>query len=165
MINLNQPLSAMDTLILSKGLPFQDVSLKASLNRDIWVSGMSLFVDLQIHNRTLKIVNKVILTLERTITIYDHPAAQIEAGLYRQSRLPDRMFRKTVATNTVSKSKSGWRGIPPRSKEIKTWMLDLPTGLATINTGKLVTDLNIKSLSRRTKHSINLTAHKVRHYD
>ena len=126
----------MDTFVLSRGLPFQDITLRASLNRDVWAAGMSIFVDVHVRNRSLKLVNKLTISLERVMMVYYHPVAQLDHGYYRQSRLPDKIYRKTVASKSTSKSSIGWRGIPPNSRESKTWMLDLPATLATVNTGK-----------------------------
>lgn len=97
---------------------------------------MSIFVDVHIRNRSLKLISKLTISLERVMMVYHHPVAQIDHGYYRQSRLPDKIHRKTVASKSTSKSSVGWRGIPPDSKESKTWMLDLPATLATVTTGE-----------------------------
>lgn len=132
---LSSPLEVTESITLAKTLPFEDVTLTVSLNRDVWVSGMSLFADLDIWNRSKKTIKKVTMALERTITFYDHAAAEA-VGSQRYSRIPDRILRKTMATKVVKRSAYGWRGIPSQSKDRRTWMLDVPTGLATIITGK-----------------------------
>ena len=135
MTTLSPPLEVTETIMLAKTLPFEDVSFTVSLNRDVWVSGMSLFADLDIWNRSKRTVKKVTMALERAITLYDHAAAEA-TGSQRYSRIPDRTLRKNMATRIVRRSAYGWRGIPPQSKDRRTWMLDVPTGLATIITGE-----------------------------
>ena len=121
---------------MSRDIPYQDITLRTSMNRDVWASGMSVFVDVHVRNKSWRTINKITLSLERVMMVYHHSIAQLDQGLYRQSRLPDKIYRKIVAKEVITKSGTGWRGISPHSRESKTWMLDLPTGLATISTGE-----------------------------
>ena len=136
MTNLPEPLTASDTTMLSKTLPFEEASLTARLNREVWASGMSLFVDLLISNRSRKTVKKVNLLLERTVMLFHHAPAEITRGVQRHSRLPDRVIKKVVTANTIERTKHGWHGISPHSKDERTWLLDIPSFLSTIPTGE-----------------------------
>ena len=136
MVNLPQPLSASDVITLSKTLPFEEASLTALLHREVWASGMSLFVDLHISNRSQKVVKRISLLLERTVMLFHHAPAEITKGVQRHSRLPDRVIKRIATANTIEKTKHGWHGIGQNSKDIRTWLLDIPPGLATIPTGE-----------------------------
>ena len=136
LINLPEPLSASDTITLSKTLPFEEAKLTALLHREVWASGMSLFVDLQISNRSQKFIKRINLSLERTVMLFYHTPAEISKGVQRHSRLPDRVVKRIATARITEKSKHGWHGIAPHAKDDRTWLLDIPPGLATIPTGK-----------------------------
>ena len=136
MTALPEPLYASDKIVLSKSLPFEEASLTAFLHREVWASGMSLFVDLQILNRSRKAVRKITIALERIEMIYHHAPTEITKGANRHSRLPDRVNKKSVKANTTERAKHGWHGISSQGTDERTWILDIPPGLATIPTGE-----------------------------
>ena len=134
-------------MILSTTLPFEEASLTALLNREVWASGMSLFVDLHISNRSRRTVKRVNILLERTIMLFYHAPTEMIKGVRRHSRLPDRVLKKIVTANAVEKSKDGWHGIGPHSQDQKLWLLDIPPNLATIPTGEFYYYIQLDALT------------------
>lgn len=72
--------------------------------------------------------------------LFYHAPAEITKGVQRHSRLPDRVIKKIATTNTIEKAKHGWHGIAPHTKDERTWLLDIPPGLATVPTGEYYHD-------------------------
>ena len=134
-MNLPDPLTAADEIYFSRFGTHDMIKLTAGIHRQIWVSGVALFVDVHISNSSQKTVKRLELQLERAVTFYHHAAASTDAEVASHLRLPDRTEKAVVARCSSNRQHHGWQGIPPQSQDVRTYSLDIPPGLATIDTG------------------------------
>ena len=72
LMSLPSPLTATDTFSMRRSNGLENVTLRAGLHRQVWVSGTSVFVDVCVENNSRKSVKKVELQLERAILCYKH---------------------------------------------------------------------------------------------
>ena len=135
MVNLPNPLTASDELRSSNFGTHDLIKLTAGIHRQTWVSGTALFVDVHVSNSSRKTVKKIELHLERATTFYDHAAASTNLEVATHLRLPDRTEKELLAKRSTKKARHGWQGILPQSQDVGTYYVDIPPGLATIDTG------------------------------
>ena len=93
-----------------------------------------LFVDIHINNDSNKSVNKIEVQLEKTTIVYSYPAASTDAGPASSLRVPDHCEKSILARSIM---KSPRDTVAPHSKHSRTCRLEVPTGLASIDTGKV----------------------------
>ena len=132
-MNLSSPLLATDELHVPKAGNASSIRLTAGLHRQTWISGYVLFVDVLIDNRSRKPVNKIDIQLEKGTLLYDSAAASTETGPVNALRLPDHYTKETITTVTMSGPQDV---VAPQSETIRTCRLELPVGLASIDTGR-----------------------------
>lgn len=96
---------------------------------------MNIWVDVHISNMSQKTVKKMEVQLEKVTLFYDHSSASPLAEDAVLLRLPDRKDNEIVSRWTLRKSKRGWKGVVPKSTEVRTIELDVPRGLVTVHTG------------------------------
>ncbi|MCJ1432271.1 hypothetical protein MMC27_001627 [Xylographa pallens] len=136
LVNLASPLIASDEIYSSRFGVRDAIKLTAGVHRQTWVSGIALFVDVHISNSSRRTVKKIELQLERATTFYNYAPASTQAELAAHLRLPDKTEKETLVKRSIKKGHHGWSGIPPQSQDIRTCQLDIPPGLATIDTGR-----------------------------
>lgn len=132
LLNLPNPLVVTEEVQMSHRSGVETVELTAGVHRQTWISGYPLFVDVRVSNRASKVVKKVELQLERSTFVYAHAAPSDEAGLHNTLRLPDRCEKEIL----LKVEFSDWQ-IQPRSRELKTCSLPIPSGLVSVDAGKL----------------------------
>lgn len=71
-MSLPNPLTASDEYIKTHSNRFDVVRVTAGLHRQVWVSGTSIYVDVQVVNHSRKTIKKIELQLERDILFYKH---------------------------------------------------------------------------------------------
>ena len=71
-MSLPSPLTATDTFSMRRSNGLENITIKAGLHRQVWVSGTSVFVDVCVENESRKPVRKVELQLERAVLYYKH---------------------------------------------------------------------------------------------
>jgi len=135
LVNLPNPLTASDELRLSAFGTHNLIKLTAGVHRQTWVSGTALFVDVHVSNSSQKTVKKIELQLERATSFFYHAAASTNVEVGTHLRLPDRTEREVLAKRSTKKARHGWQGILPQSQDVGTYFVDIPPGLATIDTG------------------------------
>lgn len=146
---MEKPLICTDSIQYTQYRATQELRLKAGVHRKTWVSGTPLYVDIVITNGTTKPVRRVELRLQKAVTFYGHSAAEVDAEIQEHLRMPDKTQKQVVAKHdrkaNTRWARHGWSGTPPQSQEESTCMLEVPTGLATIDTGmfKLCIDPSI----------------------
>ena len=96
---------------------------------------MIIWVDVHISNTSQKTVKKLEVQLEKITLFYDHSGASPLAADAVRLRLPDRKDHETVSRWVLKKSKRGWKGVAPKSSEVRTIEVDVPRGLVTVHTG------------------------------
>ncbi|MCJ1284168.1 hypothetical protein MMC26_003499 [Xylographa opegraphella] len=136
LVNLASPLIASDETYSSRIGLHDSIKLTAGVHRQTWVSGIALFVDVHISNSSKRTVKKIELQLERATTFYSHAPASTQAEVATHLRLPDKTEKETLVKQSIKKGHHGWWGIPPQSQDVRTCQLDVPPGLATIDTGR-----------------------------
>ncbi|KAL8783308.1 MAG: hypothetical protein Q9195_009429 [Heterodermia aff. obscurata] len=138
LVNLPSPLTVSEELHFSTKENPLPIRLTAGLHRQTWISGYTLFVDIQVQNRSNRDVSKIELSLEKTTVIYSFPPASTKVGPAEALRVPDRCERSLVA-------KSVFKGandvVPAHTEVIRTRRLEVPTGLVSVDTGKGLTSL------------------------
>ncbi len=117
---------------MSKQYSTQTVKLTAGLHRQTWISGYLIFVDMHIENRSSKDVKKVEVQLEKTTLFHNYPAPSTNAGSADVLRLPDHRQTEIVVSKDLA---DGFQGVRSLSQVFRTCQLELPTGLASIETG------------------------------
>ena len=80
-------------------------------------------------------MKKIEIQLERVTTFYSYAPASTQAEVAAHLRLPDKTEKETLVKQSINRGHHGWRGIPPQSQDVRTCQLDIPPGLATIDTG------------------------------
>ncbi|MCJ1478330.1 hypothetical protein MMC13_007008 [Lambiella insularis] len=136
LVNLPYPLTASDELRFSKYGAHDMVKMTAGIHRQTWVSGIALFVDIHVSNSSQKTIKRIDLQLERATTFYDHAPASTSVEVATYLRLPDKTVREILLKRALKKERHGWQGISPQSQDVRTCYLDIPPGLATIDTGR-----------------------------
>ena len=137
-MNLPNPLTASDELRFSKFGTHDLIKVTAGVHRQIWVSGVAVFADVHVSNKSQKTVKKIELQLERVTTFFIHAAASTDVEAGTHLRIPDRIDKEILVRRSVKKEHHGWQGIFPQSQDVGTYNLDIPPGLATIDTGMLI---------------------------
>jgi hypothetical protein len=135
LINLPNPLTAYDELELPSARETGIIKLTAGLHRQTWLSGINIWVDVHISNTSTKTVRKLEVQLEKITLFYDHSGASALAKDNVHLRLPDRKDMQIVSSWVLKKSSRGWKGVVPKSSEVRTIEIDVPRGLVTVNTG------------------------------
>ena len=133
LVSLPSPLTASEELHLSSTDSPLPIRLTAGLHRQTWISGYTLFVDVEVENRSNREVNKIEVSLEKTTVIYSFPPASTKVGPAEALRVPDRCERSLVA-KSVFKGPSDV--VPAHTEAIRTRRLEVPRGLVSIDTGK-----------------------------
>ena len=139
MVNLPNPLIAEDEISLSKTGAYEVVKLTAGVHRQTWVSGVAIFVDVHISNSSEKVVRKVELALEKATLFFPFvsPSTRVENADYL--RLPYRTDKEIIVRGAIKRGQHGWHGVLPHSQETRTCYLEIPRGIATIDTGESFT--------------------------
>ena len=114
------------------------IKVTAGVHRQTWVSGIAVFADVHVSNKSLKTVKKIELQLERVTTFFNHAAAFTDVELGTHLRIPDRVEKEVLVRRSVKREYHGWQGIFPQSQDVGTYHLNIPPGLATIDTGTSV---------------------------
>lgn len=133
MVNLSNPLLAIDELHIPKSGSPSSIQLTAGLHRQTWISGYVVFVDVLINNTSHKAVNSIDIRLEKVTTSYNSVAASTKTGVADTLRLPDRCTKETI---TMVAMRAPQDAVAPQSEAIRTCRLNLPVGLASIDTGR-----------------------------
>ncbi|MCJ1387741.1 hypothetical protein MMC18_000584 [Xylographa bjoerkii] len=136
LLNLASPLTASEEIHFSRFGIHDTIKLTAGVHRQTWVSGIALFVDVHISNSSQRTVKKIDLQLEKATTFYSYAPASTQAEMAAHLRLPDKTEKETMVKRSIKKGHHGWRGILPQSQDVRTCQLDIPPGLATIDTGR-----------------------------
>ena len=133
LVNLPSPSTASEELNFSNTDSPLPIRLTAGLHRQTWISGYTLFVDIQVDNRSNRDVNKIEVSLEKTTLIYSFPPPSTKVGAAETFRVPDRCERSLVAKSVLK----GARDIVPAHTEVtRTQRLEVPTGLVSVDTGR-----------------------------
>lgn len=133
--SLPSPMIASESMSLSKIPGPQSVKLSAGLHRQIWVSGSSIFVDIHVINKSDRCLKKVEIELQKSFLWYNHAAAGMGEKNASHLRIPKRQDSDIVSTTTIRRSKD-WKGVLPRSSEVRTCQIDAPRGQVTVSTGR-----------------------------
>ena len=133
LVNLPSPLTASEELHFSTTDCPLPIRLTAGLHRQTWISGYTLFVDIQVENRSNRDVNKIEVSLEKTTVIYSFPSASTKVGPAEALRVPDRCERSLAARSVF---KGAEDIVHAHTEVIRTCRLDVPTGLVSVDTGK-----------------------------
>ena len=129
LVNLSNPLVVSDELNISR----QPIFVTAGIHRQTWVGGYLLFVDIRIDNRSNKAVRRIELQLERVTIFHTHTAPALGKASAGQLRMPDEIHKEILARKNILAS-GGY--IRPRSHDFRTAQLELPSGLASIESGR-----------------------------
>jgi len=119
-----------------------------------------IFVDVLIDNSSHKTVNKVDIQLEKATVLYNSAAASTRNGVADTLRLPDQCDKETLARITM---KAPQDAVAPHSETVRTCRLELPVGLASVDTGRFFGVrffLNVQiscSMSKRLSVSLPIT--------
>lgn len=111
------------------------IKMTAGLHRQTWLSGMNIWVDVHILNMSQRTVRKLEANLEKVTLFYNHSGASSLAEDAVHLRLPDRKDNEIVSRWVQRKSKRGWKGVVPKSNEVRTVEVEVPRGLVTVHTG------------------------------
>ena len=133
--SLPSPLLATDSLAVTHAPDIQIVKLTAGLHRQTWVNGGAIFVDVHVVNRSVKIIKKIEVQLEKTTLWYSHAAAGTAEKTASHLRLPKRREAEVISNTALKKSKD-WQGIGAHSSEVRTCELSAPRGHVTISSGR-----------------------------
>ena len=93
-----------------------------------------LFVDVQVQNKSSRDVNKIVVQLEKATIVYAFSPASTRIGSADTLRIPDYCERSIVASS-IFKSKSDV--VPAYTEVLRTCRIEVPTGLVSVNTGKI----------------------------
>lgn len=132
-MSLSDPLLVSDEMQTSYRRSAQKVVLSAGIHRQTWISGYPIFVDVQVDSRGSKAVRKIELQLEKTTTFHDHPAPATTNGAVDLLRVPDHIHKEIILKKDVS---DGLRSIVPILQDFKTYQMDIPVGLVSIEMGQ-----------------------------
>ena len=132
LVNLSDPLLAVDEMPMSKRYSTETVKLTAGLHRQTWISGYPVFVDTHIENKSSRGVKKMELQLEKTTLFHKYPAPSTDAGSADVLRLPDHRETEIVVRKDLA---DGFHGVRSLSQDFRTCQLELPIGLVSIETG------------------------------
>ena len=94
-----------------------------------------LFVDVQVQNRSNRDVNKIVVQLEKATIVYAFSPASTRIGSADTLRIPD-YCERSIAASSVFKSKSDV--VPAHTEVVRTCRIEVPTGLVSVDTGKIV---------------------------
>ena len=130
LVNLSSPLQTSEELRLSA--THGSIVLTAGVYRQTWISGYMLFVDIHIRNGSNKTVNKVEVQLQKATIVYSYPAASTEGGPASSLRVPDHCDKDILARSIMKGPRDT---VPPHSESTRTCRLEVPSGLASIDTG------------------------------
>lgn len=133
--SLPSPLLASDSILIPSGDQVHRVKLTAGLHRQIWMNGAMIFVDIHIANNTAKTIKKIEIQLEKKTLWYSHSAAGSDGKIANHLRLAKRTDCEVVSTSITKKSKY-WKGISPKSSDVRTCGIDIPRGLVSISSGR-----------------------------
>ena len=133
-MDLPNPLTADDELRFSRFGTHDLIKVTAGVHRQTCVSGIAVFADVRVSNNSQKTVKKIELQLERVT------AASTDVENRTHLRIPDRIEKGVLVSCSVNKERHGWQGIFPESQDVGTYNLDIPPGLATIDTGMFIQD-------------------------
>ncbi|KAI9692230.1 MAG: hypothetical protein M1822_006460 [Bathelium mastoideum] len=156
LMSLPSPLTAMDTFSMRRSNGLENITIKAGLHRQVWVSGTSVFVDVCIENESRKPVRKIELQLERAILCYKHvclvichqrskghrlmdstqAAATTTEKSAGQARIFDSNERVVLSKATFKHGTNGWNEFAAFATNTRTFDLALPRGHATVRCGK-----------------------------
>ncbi|KAJ4993653.1 hypothetical protein SVAN01_00707 [Stagonosporopsis vannaccii] len=136
LMSLPSPLTASDEWVKARDASLDIVRVTASLHRQVWVSGTSIYVDVHIANNSRKIIRKIELQLERDILCYKHAAASTMEKSAGQARIFDNNERSILSKSLVRQGAAGWHGVESRQTHIRTCDLEVPRGHATVKCGK-----------------------------
>ena len=132
LVNLSDPLVAVDEMPMSKRYITQTVKLTAGLHRQTWISGYPVFVDIHIENKSSRDIRKVELQLDKTTLFHKYSAPSTDAGSADVLRLPDHRETEIVVRKDLA---DGFHGVRSLSQDFRTCQLELPIGLVSIETG------------------------------
>ena len=86
-------------------------------------------------NRSNRDVNKIVIQLEKATIVYAFSPASTRIGSADTLRIPDYCERRIAATS-IFKSKSDV--VPAHTEVLRTCRIEVPTGLASVDTGKII---------------------------
>ncbi|QIW95454.1 hypothetical protein AMS68_000972 [Peltaster fructicola] len=97
--------------------------------------GCSIFVDVNITNRSKKHIKRLDISLEQDILVYKH-AAPVSDTTQTDARVFEHNERAILCRYTRRHHVDRWLGIAPRTIDVRTYNLDVPKGVATIRCGR-----------------------------
>lgn len=133
LVNLSSPLVASEELQFTKVDGSLPIKLTAGLHRQTWISGYMLFVDVHINNGSHKTVNKIEVQLVKSTIVHSFPAASTEIGPADSLRIAHHCETSILTRSTMRSSRDT---VAPHSESIRTYCLEVPTGLVSVDTGK-----------------------------
>lgn len=119
-----------------------------------------IFVDILIDNSSHKTVGKVDIQLEKATVLYNSAAASTRNGVADALRLPDHCNKEIVARISMRAPQDA---VAPHSETVRTCRLEIPVGLASVDTGRFFGVrffLNVQiscSMSKRLSVSLPIT--------
>lgn len=143
-----------DELYLSRKISTQTVKLTAGLHRQTWISGYPVFVDVHIENWSSKDLKKAELQLEKATLFHDYSAPSAGTRPAEGLRVPNYMQREIISRTHILDEFQGVRAL---SQDFRTFQMQLPTGLVSIETGRYALPsrsfVHAGHLSRACSHS------------
>ncbi|KAI9737489.1 MAG: hypothetical protein M1834_009644 [Cirrosporium novae-zelandiae] len=127
LLSLPTPLTSSDELEIARGHLCQTVKLTAGIHRQIWVSGLSIFVDVHVSNSSDKAIKKLEIQLEKSIILYLTAAASTKEVSAGHLRIPDKTKSYIVRNLVKKKGSFDWKGVGPKSLEARTYELQVPS--------------------------------------
>ena len=143
MVSLPSPLTASEELRFSSTDNSLPIRVTAGLHRQTWISGYMLFVDVQVQNRSNRDVNKIVIQLEKATIVYVFSPASTRIGSADTLRIPD-YCERSIAASSIFKSKGDV--VPAHTEVVKTCRIEVPTGLVSVDTGKMIAFILVISL-------------------
>ncbi len=119
------------------------IKLTAGLHRQTWISGYPVFIDVQIENRSNKNVRKFELQLEKITLFHDYSAPSAGTRPVDGLRIPNHMQSEIISRMHIV---DDFRGVRALSQDFRTYQMELPPGLVSIETGRHAFSLICKRL-------------------
>lgn len=110
--------------------------LTASLRREHWFSGLPLHVDVTVTNDSRRHVRCVELVIEQTVTQFANPLTEHLERV--EKRIVAKKSVRIRCSRTHRSEKLLLNSLGLRAGFERTWMMDVPKGLATVDTGPFV---------------------------
>lgn len=113
----------------------ESLTLVAKLHREVWISGGSIFVDIEIANQTNSHVKKLCISLERDILLYRQCMASGELHGMTYPRIFEERHQTTISNTRLERPEAN-AAFPARSSRTRMYALEVPKGEITVPCGK-----------------------------